>query len=251
MRPDAEKPCLKRTVYDIIFESDTPLGKAFDVVLLVLIFLSIVVLMLDSMETFTQKHGALLQGIEWAITAVFTVEYVLRLWCVKQHWKYVYSFFGIIDLLSILPAYLGLVFTGFQYAMVIRVLRLLRVFRVLKMVRYMGEATVLGAALKASWRKISIFIFVVINIVTIVGTLMYLIEGPEHGFVNIPVSVYWTIVTLTTVGYGDIAPGTPLGQTLASVLMILGYGIIAVPTGIVSVELAQANQQTHENEQNK
>lgn len=238
---------LREKFYIVIFESDTRAGRVFDVVLLVLIVLSILSLMLESIETIQQQYKQVLQIVEWMITILFSIEYLLRLWCVKTPTHYARSFFGIIDLLAVLPAYISVFFAGFQYLLVIRILRLLRVFRILKMARYLGEASILSQALKASSRKITVFIFVIINIVTVVGTLMYLIEGAENGFTNIPKSVYWAIVTLTTVGYGDIAPHTPLGQVLASFLMIMGYGIIAVPTGIVSAELTQAA--THEQHQ--
>ncbi len=235
---------LKQQVYDIIFEADTPTGKAFDVVLLVAIVISILALILESIDSFQHLYSGPLQTLEWIITILFTVEYVLRLWCIEKPLNYAKSFFGIIDLAAILPAYLGFLLSGVQFLLIIRVFRLLRVFRVLKMVRYVGEATILGNALKASFHKISIFLFVVVNIIIIVGTLMYLIEGSDSGFDNIPISMYWTIVTLTTVGYGDIAPATPLGQILASILMILGYGIIAVPTGIVTAEITRGSTPT-------
>ncbi len=234
----------KQKLYDIIFEADTPAGKAFDVTLLIAIIISILSLVFETVEVIQVQYQGFLWQLEWVITILFTLEYFLRLWCVEKPLDYAKSFFGIIDLAAILPAYLSLFFVGFQYLLIIRVLRLLRVFRVLKMARYVGEATVLGNALKASWRKIFVFVFVVINVVVIVGTLMYMIEGPEHGFNNIPTSMYWTIVTLTTVGYGDIAPGSATGKILASFLMIIGYGIIAVPTGIVTAELTRAG--THQ-----
>ncbi len=234
----------KQKLYDIIFEADTPSGKAFDVLLLIAIIISILSLIFETVDAVHDDHKLLLFRLEWIITILFTIEYGLRLWCVEKPMTYAKSFFGIIDLGAILPAYLSLMFAGFQYLLIIRVLRLLRVFRVLKMVRYVGEAAVLGNALKASSRKIFVFVFVIINVVIIVGTLMYMIEGPEHGFNNIPTSMYWTIVTLTTVGYGDIAPETATGKLLASLLMVVGYGIIAVPTGIVTAELTKAG--THQ-----
>jgi len=229
---------LKARLHEIIFEADTPAGKAFDIVLLVLIVLSVIAVMLESVASVRQQYGLWLRTFEWMVTILFTIEYVLRLYCVGKPLQYARSFFGIVDLLSILPTYLSLVIPGAQSFMVIRALRLLRVFRVLKLAHFVGEASELTAALRASARKIIVFLGAVLTLVVIVGSLMYVIEGEAHGFTNIPVSIYWAIVTMTTVGYGDIAPQTPLGKILASAIMIMGYGIIAVPTGIVSVELA-------------
>ncbi len=234
----------RQRCYQIVFESDTPAGKAFDVALLMLILVSIVLLIVGTVDRYEERYADVFHWCEIVVTAFFTMEYVLRLWCAKHRWGYVVSFFGIVDLLAILPVYLALFMAGIQYLLVIRIFRLLRVFRILKMVRYLGEAAMLVSALKASGRKIAVFLFVVINIITFVGTLMYIIEGPAHGFSSIPISMYWTVVTLTTVGYGDIAPATPLGQMLASLLMVTGYAIIAVPTGIVSVELSNVHQQS-------
>lgn len=229
-------------LYEIIFESDTPLGKAFDVGLILVILASVVAVMLESIGAVQAEYGALLYAAEWAFTLLFTIEYVLRLWCIQQPARYARSFYGITDLLGILPTYLSLLFAGTQYLLVIRVLRVLRVFRVLRMVRYVGEAALLAQALRASRRKITVFISTVVALVIVFGSLMYLIEGQEHGFTSIPKSVYWAVITLTTVGYGDITPQTPLGQALASLIMIMGYGIIAVPTGIVTLELSEASR---------
>jgi voltage-gated potassium channel len=224
----------------IIFESDTPLGKLFDVLLLWTILLSVLFVLLESVAGVRDLHGGTLQGFEFVFTGLFTVEYLARLYSARRALHYARSFYGIVDLLSILPGYLSLLVPGAQYLLVIRALRLLRVFRVLKLSRYLGEASVLSTALKASRFKITVFLYTVLMIVLIIGSVMYLVEGPENGFLNIPVSIYWAIVTLTTVGYGDISPQTPLGQLIAALLMIVGYGIIAVPTGIVTVELNRA-----------
>ena len=229
---------LRNTIHEIIFEADTPAGKAFDVALLVLIILSVIAVMLESTKTIEVRYGNLLRTFEWIVTIIFTIEYLLRLYCVGKPARYARSFFGIVDLLAILPTYLSVLIPGAQSLLVIRALRLLRVFRVLKLAHFVGEASELRAALSASARKIIVFLGAVLTIVVIVGSMMYLIEGEENGFTSIPVSIYWAIVTMTTVGYGDIAPQTALGKILASAIMIMGYGIIAVPTGIVSVELA-------------
>jgi voltage-gated potassium channel len=229
---------LRAQVHEIIFEADTPAGKAFDIALLVLIILSVIAVMLESSPSVAARFGPELRTFEWVITVLFTIEYLLRLYCVGSPARYARSFFGIVDLLAILPTYLSLIIPGAQSLLVIRALRLLRVFRVLKLAQFVGEARELRAALRASARKIIVFLGAVLTIVIIVGSMMYLIEGEDHGFTSIPVSIYWAIVTMTTVGYGDIAPQTPLGKILASAIMIMGYGIIAVPTGIVSVELA-------------
>jgi voltage-gated potassium channel len=205
---------------------------------MVLIILSVVAVMLESTASIADRYGPWLRIFEWVVTIIFTIEYLLRLYCVGKPARYARSFFGIVDLLAILPTYLSLIIPGAQSLLVIRALRLLRVFRVLKLAHYVGEASELTAALRASARKIIVFLGAVLTVVIIVGSMMYLIEGEANGFTSIPVSIYWAVVTMTTVGYGDIAPQTPLGKILASAIMIMGYGIIAVPTGIVSVELA-------------
>jgi len=228
----------QQKLHEIIFEADTPAGKAFDVSLMVVIILSVVAVMLESSSAIQARYGPWLRTFEWVVTILFTIEYVLRLYCVGKPARYARSFFGVVDLLAILPSYLSLFIPGAQSLLVIRALRLLRVFRVLKLAHFVGEASELRAALRASARKIIVFLGAVLTCTLIVGSLMYLIEGEANGFTSIPVSIYWAIVTMTTVGYGDIAPQTALGKILASAIMILGYGIIAVPTGIVSVELA-------------
>jgi voltage-gated potassium channel len=238
-RPTSDQPAWKRELYTIIFESDTPAGKAFDVTLLIAIGLSVTVVMLESVKPIQAQYGTLLRVLEWVFTILFTIEYIARLLAVRRPWHYAWSFYGIVDLLAILPSFISL-FTSANYVMVIRVLRLLRVFRVLKLAHFLEESDTLITALRASRRKILVFIFTVVAIVMVMGTLMYLIEGEENGYTSIPNSVYWAVVTLTTVGYGDITPRTWLGRLVASFIMIMGYGIIAVPTGIFSMELRQA-----------
>jgi voltage-gated potassium channel len=230
-------------LHDIVFENDTTAGKAFDIAVLVSIVLSVFAVSLESVASIRQEYGRVLSVVEWTFTLLFTVEYLLRLACVSRPARYVFSFFGMVDLLAIVPTYLSLVLPGTQTLLVIRALRLLRVFRVLKLGNYVGAALSLGAALRASRQKITVFLTSVVTIVVIVGAVMYLIEGEANGFTSIPISIYWAIVTMTTVGYGDIAPKTVLGQIMASALMITGYAVIAVPTGIITVELAQATRQ--------
>ena len=231
---------LQDRVYRIIFESDTPAGRGFDILLILSIVGSVVAVMLDSVPGIRAAAGGLLSTAEWAFTILFTVEYVLRLYSAPRRLRYVRSFFGIIDLLALAPTYLSVLLPGGHYLLVVRVLRVLRVFRVLKLAKYVAEAELIVAALKASGRKIAVFLFAVLSIVIVVGSLIYLIEGEDSGFTSIPQSVYWAIVTLTTVGYGDLSPATPLGQALAAAIMILGYGLIAVPTGLVSMEVSLA-----------
>lgn len=240
----AQRPWQKR-LHEIIYEADTPAGKYFDIGLIISIIASVIIVMIDSVASIHAEYGLLLFSLEWLFTVIFTIEYVLRLLCVKSPWLYARSFFGLVDLLAILPSFIGLFFPGTQYLLSVRILRLLRIFRVLKLANYLSEAQTLRQALRASSRKISVFLLAVFAMVVILGSIMYLIEGPEHGFTNIPTSVYWAIVTLTTVGYGDIAPMTALGKIVASLIMIIGYGIIAVPTGIVTVELSQAQKRSH------
>jgi voltage-gated potassium channel len=227
-------------LHEIIFESDTREGKLFDIVLIVCIVASVAAVILDSVDSVTRKYGHALYVAEWFFTIIFSIEYILRLLCAKRAAKYAASFFGIVDFLTVIPTYLDLLFPGTRFLLVIRILRVLRIFRVLKLARYVGEANSLARAIKSSSRKIMVFLLTIISIVVILGSMMYLIEGAEHGFTSIPVSVYWAIVTLTTVGYGDISPQTPVGQALAVIVMIMGYSIIAVPTGIFSVELTKA-----------
>ena len=215
------------------------MGKRFDILLIVSILLSVVIVMLDSVSAIELRYGNLFYWLEWFFTLLFTAEYILRLSSVGRPFKYATSFFGVVDLLAIIPTYISLFIPGAEYLLVIRLLRILRIFRILKLVTYLGEAQLLMKALKASGRKITVFLFTVLTLVVIFGSLMYLIEGSDNGFTSIPRSIYWAIVTMTTVGYGQVAPQTPLGQFMASIVMILGYGIIAVPTGIVTVEMSQ------------
>lgn len=229
----------KDKLHEIIYEADTPLGKIFDIGLLIVILASIVLVMLESVSYLNDRYASFFNIAEWIITVLFTIEYFLRIIAINKPQKYIFSFFGIIDLLSTIPKYLSLLFVGTHALVALRALRLLRIFRILKLARFIGASNNLVKALKASRAKISVFLFAVIIVSIILGTIMYLIEGPQYGFSSIPRSVYWCIVTLTTVGFGDIAPQTPLGQLIASIVMILGYGIIAVPTGIVSVEYSQ------------
>lgn len=227
-------------LHEIIYEADTPTGKLFDVVLLIAILASIVLVMLESVKSFDDKFHNFLNISEWIITILFTIEYILRIITVRKPIRYITSFYGIIDLLSTIPKYVSLMLGGAQALAALRALRLLRVFRILKLARYLGASNQLANAIKASRAKIAVFLFAVLIASVIFGTIMYLVEGEENGFTNIPKSVYWCIVTLTTVGFGDIAPQTPLGQFIATFIMILGYGIIAVPTGIVSAEYTKA-----------
>lgn len=226
-------------MHEVIFEADTFSGKLFDIILLLLIAVSVVAVMMESVPAIHLKYGDILNKLEWGITILFSIEFIARLLCVGKPLKYVFSFYGIVDLLALLPSFIGLFITGTHSLSVIRSLRLLRIFRILKLVQYIGEANLLIKSLRASRAKIVVFMFFVMSITFILGSLMYIIESPEAGFTSIPRSVYWAIVTLTTVGYGDIAPQTDLGQFIASVIMITGYAIIAVPTGIISAEIAR------------
>ena len=237
--PDTPSTPWRARLHEIIYEADTPAGKAFDVALIVLILISVLVVMLESIRTIGVQYGALLRQIEWTLTVVFTLEYILRLICVGRPLRYMRSMFGLVDVLAVLPTYLSLLLPGTQSLIVVRFLRLLRIFRVFKLAEYLNEAQLLQEALAASRRKITVFFTAVITLVVIIGAVMYLVEGERSGFTSIPRSVYWTIVTLTTVGYGDIAPKTPLGQFLASIVMLMGYTIIAVPTGIVTAEISR------------
>ncbi|MES3033797.1 MAG: ion transporter [Gemmatimonadota bacterium] len=226
-------------LHSIVFESDTAAGRAFDTALIVLIALSVLVVSMETVTGLSDGTYRLLRRAEWTLTAIFTLEYVLRLLAVRRPSVYATSFYGLVDLMAILPSWVSLVLPGASVLLVVRVLRLLRIFRIFKLTRYLIEARVISEALHASARKIGVFLLAVGTIVVIVGSVMYSVEGPSHGFTSVPFSMYWAVVTLTTVGYGDIAPQTPLGQTIASLVMILGYGIIAVPTGIVTAELTQ------------
>ncbi|MFK8139429.1 MAG: ion transporter [Bdellovibrionales bacterium] len=228
----------KEKIHEIIFEAETEHGKAFDVVLIILVSLSVLVVMFESVENIQNDFNSALIFAEWIFTFIFTIEYLLRLYAVEKPLKYAFSFFGLVDLFSIIPTYLSLLIPGAQSLLVIRALRLLRVFRVLKLSRFALAESYLSVAIQKSRHKITVFVGFILTLVIIVGAIMYLVEGRENGFSSIPKSVYWAIVTMTTVGYGDISPQTPFGQVLASMLMIAGYGIIAVPTGIVSAEMA-------------
>ena len=232
----------REEVYRIIFQAETRSGKLFDVVLILAILSSVTVVMLDSVPEIAERHHGKLRFAEWFFTGVFTIEYVARLWCVASKKKYALSFFGLIDLFSVIPTYLSVLIPGGEVLAVVRILRVLRVFRILKLVQYMGEADVLVATLKASRFKIAVFLITVMSIVVIIGSMIYLIEGPENGFTSIPRGLYWSIVTLTTVGYGDVTPQTGVGQALAAMLMIMGYALIAVPTGLFSAEFVQQNE---------
>ncbi|HIA47843.1 MAG TPA: ion transporter [Candidatus Hydrogenedentes bacterium] len=232
-------PSFKIRTHEIIFEADTREGKMFDVVLIVTILLSVVAVMLESVESVRESYGQMLTSLEWFFTILFTVEYLLRLYSVGKPVRYATSFFGIVDLLAIIPTYLSLFLVGSQFLIVVRVLRLLRIFRVLRFVKFLREMEELRHALLASRRKIFVFVFAVMLVAIIAGSLMYVIEGEENGYTSIPKGIYWAVVTMTTVGYGDIAPHTNAGQVLATILMIMGYGIIAVPTGIVTSELTR------------
>lgn len=224
----------------IIFEHDTRAGRLYDVVLIVAIVASVLVVMVDSLPSLGDGAREVLTVLEWVFTIAFTVDYVARLWTAPSAGGYARSFYGVIDLVSTVPTWLSLVFPAGRFLTVVRILRVLRIFRVLKLATYVREAGVLGQAVIASRYKITVFMFTVVTIIAVVGSLMYMVEGPEHGFTSIPTAMYWAVVTLTTVGYGDISPGTTLGRFLASALMILGYGVIAVPTGIVTMELQKA-----------
>lgn len=230
----------RHRLHEVIYESNTRAGKIFDISLLVLIVLSIAVVMLDSIKVYNQQYGKLFYILEWIFTIIFTIEFILRLVSIRMPLRYVFSFFGIIDLLAIIPTYLSVLVVGAQSLLVLRALRLLRVFRIFKLTHFLTEISFLQTALKSSLKKISIFMLVVLSIVIILGSVMYLVEGQRNGFDSIPESIYWAIVTITTVGYGDISPATPLGKFIASIMMFIGYGIIAVPTGIVTTEMAIA-----------
>ena len=246
--PRVERPARpwRTALYEVIFEADTSAGKLFDVLLIICILLSVLAVMLDSLAPIRLRYGRSLMMLEWFFTILFTVEYVLRLIAVRKPLIYAKSFFGIVDLLGFLPTYIGLLIPGSHVLLVVRVLRVLRIFRVLRLTPYVSAAGLLTEALAASRRKIAVFVVSVLALVVILGSLMYLIEGEGNGFTSIPLSIYWAIVTLTTVGYGDLSPQTALGKALASVIMIVGYGIIAVPTGIVTAEMVKRYRERQE-----
>ncbi|MDP3979709.1 MAG: ion transporter [Pseudomonas sp.] len=233
-------PDWRQRLYIIIFHTDTPAGQRFDRYLLLAILASLVVVMFDSIDSINRQYGAQLLGLEWGFTVLFAIEYVTRLYCSPKPLRYAFSFFGLVDLLAVLPAILALLFVDAQYLLMIRAIRMLRVFRVLKLSPYLHQANFLVTALRGSRQKIIVFFVGIATLVTVFGTLMYVIEGPANGFTSIPISIYWAVVTLTTVGFGDITPKTALGQAMATLVMITGYSIIAVPTGIFTAELATA-----------
>ena len=233
---------LRLKIHRVIYEADTSAGKAFDIVLLSAILLSIIAVMLESVHSIGKAYSGPFKIFEWIITILFTCEYILRLLSVEKPLKYVFSFYGLVDILSILPTYMSLFVGDIHYLMTIRAVRLFRIFRIFKLARFLGEADHLWLALKASRPKITVFLITVITMAILLGSVMYLIEGEENGFTSIPRSIYWAIVTMTTVGYGDITPQTITGQMLATIIMVMGYGIIAIPTGIVSAELAFSNK---------
>lgn len=229
-------------LYSVIFGYESKAGKTFDIILICLILMSVTAVLLDSIDTYHSRFGVFFYRLEWFFTFLFTLEFGLRLYSTQNPRGYLFSFYGLIDLCSILPTYIAFLFPAAQYLIVIRIMRVLRIFRILKLFRYMGEANVLYTALLGARRKILVFLFSVLTLIVIFGALMFIIEGPNNGFDNIPQSIYWAIVTITTVGYGDISPQTPLGQLVAAVAMICGYAIIAVPTGIIGAELMQEVQ---------
>jgi len=235
-----EKQDWKENLYIVIFRSDTPRGKLFDICLLAAILLSVLVVLLDSVPKIHAVYGSFFYALEWTFTVLFTVEYILRILVFKKRWKYVFSVLGIIDLLAILPTYLGIFFAGYQYLIVLRSLRLLRIFRIFKLWRFMEASNFIVKALYSSYRKIMFFMMFLVLLVIIIGSLMYIIEEDSPGFESIPNSIYWAVVTITTVGYGDVAPVTSLGKFLSVIVMLCGYSIIAVPTGILTSEMARA-----------
>lgn len=237
---------LQQAIFDVIFGYESRAGRWFDIALIVLILSSVTAVLADSVASIHSNYGGLIYRLEWAFTLIFTLEYFLRIYSTPNKRAYLFSFYGIIDLFSILPTYLAFLFPSAAYLLVIRIMRVLRIFRILKLFRYIGEANLLYAALLQARRKIFVFLFSVLVLIIIFGALMFVIEGPENGFTNIPVSIYWAIVTITTVGYGDIAPQTSLGQFVAAFAMICGYAIIAVPTGIIGAELMQQVQRSNQ-----
>ena len=235
---ESESP-LKRQLRTIIFGTDTPAGRYFDIALMVCIVLSVGLVFLDTVEMFHREYGQIIRVLEWVFTVIFTIEYGLRLYCATHPVLYARSFYGVVDLLSVLPSYLALLIPGANFTLVIRILRLFRIFRVLKLLRYLSEGNVLLRAMMQSSRKVFLFFFSVSLIVMVLSAVMYVVEGPDNGFSSIPKSVYWTIVTISTVGYGDITPKTGLGQAIAAFTMLIGYSIIAIPTGILTAEISQ------------
>ena len=232
-------------MFDVIFGNDTPAGRRFDIALVAIILLSILTVVLDSVPAIGERYAAQMSALEWSFTVFFTLEYIARLVCVQRPLRYARSFYGVIDLVSVMPTWISLLVPGSQVFLDVRILRLLRIFRILKLTRYVEEYTRLGEALVASKRKIMVFLSVVLMLILILGTVMYVVEGPENGFTSIPMAMYWATVTITTVGYGDMTPHTPLGKAIASFMMLLGWGILAVPTGIVSAEMTSQKLARH------
>ncbi|WP_041409824.1 ion transporter [Shewanella amazonensis] len=235
---DAESE-LKKKLRIIIFGTDTPAGRWFDLALILCIIASVTLVLLDTVSSINARWGGLIHVLEWIFTVIFTLEYGIRIYCSAHRWQYAHSFYGIVDLLSVLPSYLALFFPGANFTLIIRVLRLFRIFRVLKLLRYLSEGNLLLKAMMQSSRKVFLFFFSVSLIIMVLSAIMYMVEGPENGFSSIPKSIYWTIVTITTVGYGDITPKTELGQAIAALTMLIGYSIIAIPTGILTAEISQ------------
>ncbi len=227
-------------LYDVIFKADTFAGKSFDIAVIVFIALSVITVIINTVDPIEQEYGNILHIAEWVFTIIFTIEYILRLICCKRPAAYARSFFGVVDLFAILPTYISVILPSSHVLLVIRILRVLRIFRVLKLVKYIGESELLIDALRSSRRKITVFLFSIITIVIIFGSVMYIVESPDNGFTNIPQSIYWAVLTLTTVGYGDLAPQTNIGKAIAMVIMVMGYGILAVPTGIVTAEITKS-----------
>jgi voltage-gated potassium channel len=242
MADQVNREAWRARLHEVIYESNTAAGRTFDVGLLIAILVSILIVMLDSVETYQLRYGALLTALEWGFTILFTIEYILRLISIRRPLQYVMSPLGLIDLLALIPSYLSFFYPGAQSLLVLRALRLLRIFRIFKLGHFLSEISFLSTALRGSVRKISVFMLTVLSLVVILGSIMYLVEGPANGFTSIPVSIYWAIVTITTVGYGDLSPVTPLGRLVASLVMLIGYAIIAVPTGIVTTEMALASR---------
>lgn len=237
----------KDVLYTVIFGTETPAGRRFDLALIVAILLSITVLFLDSMSAIRAQFGPLLYGLEWAFTLLFTIEYAVRIYCAKNRLAYMRSFYGVIDMLAVLPTYLAVFIPGASILLMVRLLRVFRILRILKLIRYVNEANVLLRSLNQSRRKIMVFFGSLFILVTLFGSLLYVVEGPENGFTSIPLSIYWAIVTITTVGFGDITPQTPLGQGIAAVTMLMGYAIIAVPTGIITAEIGREMRRDYNN----
>jgi len=250
LKEDQKLSPWQQKLHEIIYEADTPMGKLFDIILFIIIIFSVILIMLESVKAIDAEYHEVLFILEWLVTIFFTIEYIARIICIKKPSNYIFSFYGIIDFLSTIPLYISYIFAGSQVLLAVRAFRLLRVFRILKLARFLGEASQLKRALKASRAKITVFLFAVLIASVMMGTLMYLVEGDEAGFTSIPTSIYWTIVTLTTVGYGDIAPITPQGQAIATIIMLLGYGIIAVPTGMVTAEFAKQGKDNTSNLKN-